>query len=251
MSVSQTKFRGALLDGAAPVPEGLTDGAGRPAGRRFSVYRNNVAASLTEALELGFPAIRKLIGEENFRHIAGMFLRAHPPASPLISHYGTGFAEFLEGFEPLARYPYLGDVARLEQARREAYHAADAAPADMAPLQAADPDALEALRFGFAPALRLIRSRFPIHAIWAFNMEDGPKPQAQAQSVLVTRPEFDPVLTALSPASADCLAALLAGAPLGEAHAAAVEQDNSFDLGALLALLLGQNAITDIIPKDG
>lgn len=36
-------------------------------GRRFDVYRNNVASSLTDALEVGFSAIAKLVGQRNFR----------------------------------------------------------------------------------------------------------------------------------------------------------------------------------------
>lgn len=250
MSVTQKAFRAALLDGAQPVPKGLTDGQGRPAGRRFAVYRNNVAVSLTEALEKSFPAIRKLIGEENFKKVAGLFLRQHPPASPLIPVYGAEFPAFLEGFEPLRKYPYLPDVARLEQARREAYHAADAAPADAALLQQMDGEALAEARLGLAPAVQIVSSRWPIHEIWAFNMADGPKPTGAAQAVLVTRPEFDPQFTTLAPSAAACIAALMAGETLGAAHDAGLARDDDFDLGGVLAVLLGQNAITEIIPGD-
>ena len=50
MTVSQLDFRTAMLDAAVDVPDGLIDANGNPAGQRFSVYRNNVAVSLTEAL---------------------------------------------------------------------------------------------------------------------------------------------------------------------------------------------------------
>jgi hypothetical protein len=62
MTPDQRSFTAALFDPALEVPKGLSDGQNHPAGRRFYVYRNNVAASLTEALNLGFPIIAKLLG---------------------------------------------------------------------------------------------------------------------------------------------------------------------------------------------
>jgi len=57
--------------------------------------------------------------------VAGHFVRAHPPSSPLMMFYGSEFPVFLEGFEPAKQLPYLPDMARLEHARRLAFHAAD------------------------------------------------------------------------------------------------------------------------------
>ena len=121
----QSAFRAAILDADRPAPPDLLDGLGRPTAKRFNVYRNNVAVSLTEALEAGFPATARLLGDANFRAVAGRFLRASPPDSPLMMHYGAGFPDFLASLDALASMGYLADVARLEQALRTAYHAAD------------------------------------------------------------------------------------------------------------------------------
>ena len=83
--VTQSAFRAALMDAEKPTPDGLTDGQGRPAGKRFAIYRNNVAISLTEALTESFPVVQKLIGQENFRNIAGLYIRQNPPRSPMMS----------------------------------------------------------------------------------------------------------------------------------------------------------------------
>jgi len=247
MRVTQDNFHAALLDAAQPVPPGLSDGHGRPAGRRFAVYRNNVAASLTEALEESFPATAKIIGAGNFRAVAGLFLRRHPPDTPMMMHYGAAFPGFLEGFEPLAHLGYLPDTARLEQARRRAYHAADAAPVDPAALHALAPEALARTRFTLAPATEILRSDWPIHAIWAFNMRDGaPKPRLGPQSVLITRPDYDPELTPVSPGAAACILALGRGATLGGAHDAGLAEEPEFNLSHALSLLLGARAITAI-----
>ena len=249
-TVTQSEFRAALLDGAQDRPLGLTDAQNRAAGRRFDVYRNNVAVSLTEALETGFPAIAKLLGGENFKAIAGMFLRQYPPGSPLMMHYGAEFPDFLSGLEQLGHLGYLGDVARLELALRRAYHAADAPPIAPEALAEIPPMDLADVRLQFAPAVELLCSPWPVHAIWAFNMAKGPKPQAIAQDVLVLRPEFDPEPHALAPGARTCVLALMRGETLGVAAELGAEASEKFDFSGLLTLLLSGNAITNITTKN-
>ena len=247
MMASQTEFRTALLDPARAQPDGLTDGKGHAAGRRFDVYRNNVAVSLTEALETAFPVIRKLLGDQNFRSLAGVFLRQHPPSSPLMMFYGAEMPEFLATFEPTSEIGYLPDVARLELALRDSYHAADAEPIDPNDLQATPPEALMALRIELAPSLRLVRSQWPIFAIWRFNTEPGaPKPEMEAQDIVVLRKDLDSVPEFLPRGGGAFIAALLENHTFGAAHEAAVSEHRDFDLTATLAMLIGAGAIVSL-----
>lgn len=251
MTVSQDTFRAALLDPAHPVPPGLGDSAARPAGARFNVYRNNVAVSLTEALRTGFPIITKLLGQQNMDGLAGIYLRAHPPASPLMMHYGTGFPDFLAATPQLAHLGYLADIARLELALRQSYHAADAPPIDPAALADLPPEDLLHCTVTLAPALRLLRSDWPIYDIWRFNTEPGaPKPTPGAQNILITRPEFDPQPHLLPPGAATWIEALGRAVPIGEALDTAQQGAPDFDLGASLTLLLQGGALTSLTKKD-
>ena len=240
---------GAVLDPALAAPKGLTDPEGRPAGKRFDVYRNNVAVSLTEALITAFPTIHKLVGDACFRALAGVFLRKHPPQSARMMFYGAEMPAFLAGFEPVGHLPYLSDIARLECALRESYHAADASPVDPADLQALPPERLMAARLQFAPAMVLLRSDWPIHGIWQANRAPAaPTPQMQPEDVLITRPEFDPEVAPLPPGGATFIATLQGANPFGAAlEAAQAEAGDSFDLTALFGLLIGGNAITHIL----
>lgn len=247
----QSTFRAALLDAAQPVPEGLLDGFGGTAGRRFSVYRNNVAVSLTEALATGFPVVQTLIGEENFRQLAGLFLRQHPPKSPLMMHYGQDLPDFVENFPPLQQFGYLGDVARLELAMRRSYHAADAAPIDPQFLAALAPEQLVAARVSFAPSAILLRSRWPVHGIWRFNTQTGTaKPEMRGENVLIARREYDPEPLLLPAGAGVFLNSAMTGATIGDALSAATEAAPEFDFGGLLSLLLAHATITDVIPED-
>jgi hypothetical protein len=235
----QEEFVTALLEPAAAVPVGLIGPGGEPAGRRFDVYRNNVAGGLTRALEAGFPAVRKLVGAEFFAAMAGVFLRAHPPCDRVLMLYGAEFPAFLAAFPPVAHLGYLPDVARLEQALRESYHAADHRPASLAGLAA---EVLLGRRLPLAPSARLVRSRWPVHAIWAANLRDGPAPGTGAQDVLVARALFDPEPHLLPPGGGDFVAALSDGLPLG------VAMDRAGDeAGAVLGLLLAQGVIAEVL----
>lgn len=89
MSV-QSALAAALLDPDAPCPVGLTAWNGSDPARRFAVYRNNVVVSLIDALAATFPVTLELVGEEFFRAMAGVFVRAVPPTSALLAEYGGG-----------------------------------------------------------------------------------------------------------------------------------------------------------------
>ena len=252
MTSNQSQFRAALLDPAQPTPPGLTDGRGHPTQKRFDVYRNNVTVALSDALRASFPVLRKLLGDENFDQLAPLFARAHPPSSPLMMHYGDEMPKFLENFAPLAHIGYLPDVARLERALRQAYHAADSAPLDPAVLGSREPEALQASTLTLAPPVQLVASDWPLFDIWRYNMVDGaPKPQAVSQSVLITRAGFDPTPHPLDAAQAAWITAIEDGKTINAAQDAAFAIAADFDLSPLLTVLLQNGALIRMTtPKD-
>ena len=135
-----------------------------------------------------------------------------------------------------ARIPFLADVARLESAWVEAYHAAEADALDLDALAAIAPDGLKPLRFRPHPAARLSRKfSHPAASIWA-GSQGGGEPRApdvwSAEEALVARPDADVFVRVLPPGGFAFAAALFSGASLGEAAALAAADD--FDPGAHL-----------------
>lgn len=241
MPVTQAQFRTALLNADAPVPAGLDDGGGAPAGARYDVYRNNVTASLVDAMKLAFPTVRLLLGAQNFDPLMPHFVRAHPPRSPLMMQYGVEFPAFLENFQPLAHLGYLADIARIDLAMRTSYHAADARPLDPSIFQQ-PPETLENMRLRLAPATQILRSHWPIFDLWRRATDPtAPKPRTAAQAVLITRPAFDPALHLLPEGAATFLLSVR-DQPLGASVEAAQVAAPGFDFGATLALLLENHA---------
>lgn len=233
--MSEAGFTAGLLDPDRPASEGLSGPGGGPAGKRFDVYRNNVAVGLTEALETAFPVIRKLVGDDFFRAMAGVHLRKHPPRSPLMMFYGVDMPAFLAGFPPVAHLPYLPDVARIELALRTAYHAADAAPLTGPDLAAVPEADLPGLRFAAHPAAVLIGSRYPAASIWRANARGG-RPGTGPETALVSRPGLDPEVDVLTGEQAAIAAALLGGRTLARAAELG-------DIGPVLGLLVSRGAL--------
>ncbi len=247
----QSAFHAGLLDPTIPVPDGLIDDAARPAGKRYAVYRNNVTASLVDAMQTAFPLISKLIGGQNFDQLARLYVRSHPPTSPLMMFYGAEFPVFLEAFEPLAHIGYLPDAARLDIALRHSYHAADIPPFDASALERLAPEALPEATIALAPATRILRSPWPLHDIWAFNQDpDAAKPRNLAQDILITRPDFDPEPHLLPPGAAIWMIALNEGASFGVAHDSGLADAPDFDLTVSLTLALRTQAFEAIDHKD-
>jgi len=244
-------FAGALVDPSRPAPAATQRRDGRPVERRFAVYRNNVAVALIGALEARYPVVQRLVGDDFFRAMAGAFVAAEKPRSPALMLYGDGFPAFVAGFPPAGAIPFLADVARLENAWVEAYHAAEADALGLDALAAIAPDALDALRFRPHPAARLLRFSHPAASIWAASQGDG-EPRApevwSAEAALVARPDADVFVRVLPPGGFAFAAALFSGVSLGEA--AALAAADGFDPGAHLVGLIVAGAFQSLISKE-
>jgi len=153
--------------------------------------------------------------------MAQVYVRGHLPQTPVLLHYGRTFADFIEGFEPASDVPYLADVARLERLWLDAYHAADAAPADISILEDVSADDLDRAVIKAHPSLSVLCSDWPVYSIWqAHQQTDAPDLSAIAfgpEAVCVVRPHLEVQVTCLPAAAAMFAESVLAEAPLGTA----------------------------------
>lgn len=247
----QRLFAAALLDPDAPCPAGLTAWNGSDPTRRFAVYRNNVVVSLIDALADTFPVTLELVGDEFFRAMAGVFVRAAPPKSALLTEYGAGFPAFIERFEPARSVPYLADVARLELLRVRAFHAADVDPLspDRVARALADPERLPALRATCHPSLGVLSSRYAIVSLWAAHQGIGDLARvdpAVPENALVVRAGLEVQVVSLPPGGDVLVAGFASGLTLGDAAARAASAHADFDLTIQCALLLRHGALTSL-----
>jgi hypothetical protein len=230
-----TGFVSALLDPEREPPAFVSGPNGKAAKKRYAVYRNNVTVSLIEALAKTFPATMRITGADFFRAMARAHVRATPPSSPLLFEYGRDFPDFVEGYEHARSMPWLADVARIERAWLDAYHAADQAPLTPQALASIPPEQLADICLTPHPATRILSSRYPAVTIFAANRLNGPVVpirSSEAEDALVTRPGLEVAVRRLPPGGAMFLSRLAAGEHLGVAAAAALADGSGFDLAA-------------------
>lgn len=237
----QQAFHAALWQADPPAGLGAPDAA--EVAQRFAVYRNNMQQSLTRVLAARYPVVAQLVGADFFAAMARAFTAAHPPNGPVLLHWGAGLAGFIDAFPPVAHLPWLGDVARLEQARARAAHAADAPVADPEALMRTDP---ATLRLRLHPSVSLYHSAHPAVQIWQ-NHQPAASPlplHAGPDHALIGRaPDFAVIVAPLDAATHATLAALQAGEPLGQAA-------RHGDPTPALTLLLRHGLITDTPTGD-
>lgn len=246
-------FAPALLDPMHAAPPVVTGPNGRAAGKRYDVYRNNVTVSLIDALAAIYPAVQRITGIDFFRAMARFHVRESPPTSPLLFEYGRGFPDFIAGYQHAQIMPWLADVARIERAWLDAYHAHDAAPLALAQLAAIAPERLADLVFTPHPATRIVQSEFSAVTIFASNRDGAPASRIDAstpEDALITRPGFDVIVRHLPPGGAAFATSLMSGRPLGEAAAVALDTSPDFDIAANIAGLIEAGAFTSIAFGD-
>jgi len=215
--------------------------------RRVAIYRANMVAAADKALSSAYPVIRQLVGEEFFHGLAREYQRGTPSTSGDLTGFGASFDRFLADFEHVRSLPYLPDLARLEWAAHLAYGAADAADWDATTLVAVEPERQADIRFQWTPGLAVIASRYPIVRIWTLHQPGYVGEFSVAwdlrDTALVARDGFAVTVAQCGAGDAAFITASLAGAPLGKAAAAALEQQTDFDLGALLGRALAARQI--------
>ncbi|MEX1994730.1 MAG: DNA-binding domain-containing protein [Steroidobacteraceae bacterium] len=247
----QDEFVAALRDPGRPAPPDVLGPDRRPDARRFAVYRNNVVHGLVNALEARFPVTSRLVGTQFFRAMARAFVGFQLPRTPLLMNYGDEFPRFIADFAPAREVPYLADLARLERAWSQSFHAAEAIPLTVETLALRSSLDLAQCRLRLHPSLRLVRSPHPIATIWSSHQSAGevtPPAAWEAEDVLVVRPHAEVRLHLLPHSGCEFVLALAAGNPVQDAAEAALAHDAEFDVGHHLVGLAGLGAIVSLEP---
>lgn len=195
--IHQAFIKGIYGQAGAPAEEFIASREGMSAEQCLAVYQGSVFGNLTSALMDIYPATVQCLGEKFFQAMALRYLKQYPSKSASLDDYGHLLAEFTESFEPLANFPYIPDLVRLEWCWHRAFHARDESPLDVAALADIPYEDSERAVFQLSASIHLLSSDYPIADLWRHCLQEasgesnsGVLDLAQgSQSVMIWRAE--------------------------------------------------------------
>jgi len=246
-SMWYAKFQQALFDPDLPVPDDIH---GDTLAERFSIHRNTVVLGMIQTLEQIFPTTKRLLGDEFFMAMAGVFVRRYPMRSPVAQEYGADLPAFLRDFPPMADWVWVADIAQIEWLHQQSLNAADSESLDAAALTGRRIESEERLKLVLDPSLRLARCESPAYDIWHQQQnlnEQSPFDGAWVpQNILLWRVGSRIRHRVVSDAVAAFIEALVMGQQLGDAAKLARSYSHEFPLEATLAELFESQLVIAI-----
>jgi hypothetical protein len=235
---------------AAGVLEALVYGDERLSTfERVDIYANAYFYRLLECLGEDFPATLAVLGEDNFAALVRGYLLEHRPTEPSIVYAGLYLADFLNGHPFAERWPFVAELARLERAVLDVFHAADAPALGVEALRAIPSEEWPPVKLRAHPAVEIVHSEWRI-ADLLHTVEHGREwtdPGHEEASVLVWRQNALVHYRSLEPVERDALVIVSKGASFAavcEAVAEGDEEPNHVGLiGRLMARWLADGII--------
>jgi len=220
LSQVQGDFQHYLLHGDTAVEKHVVGTARVPVATRLAIYGGAYRSRLADALAANFPALARLLGEADFRRLAGEYVRAHDSPFFSIRYYGDALAQFLATREDYTAAPVLAELARWEWAMTGAFDAADATPLAHEALARVSPQRWAQLRFTFHPSLQRLTLWWNVPQLWQALSDDTERPAASLTAEplewLLWRQDLSTYFRSLPQTEAAALDGALRGWPFGE-----------------------------------
>ena len=230
LSDAQRNFIATLNEGPDTLDPALFAGAPERVLLGLKAHANTISHARLVALEESFPLTRGEMGEERFNTLSRKYAKTPPANASALAHIGRLFAPFLKN-SPIPAA--ISDVAAIEWAWLESYHAADRSPLMLEAVSVMAEADLLALPILSHPATHLCVLHAPLAASLAHLAEE-----AVPSAILVVRPDVEVRLLAIDDRTLRVAQNCLHLTTIGNLLALASEQGEETDpIGPVLTLI--------------
>jgi hypothetical protein len=136
---------------------------------RVDIYANMYFYRILDVLKEDFPATLSVLGAERFHNLVTGYLIEYPPAHFSIAYAGKHLSDFIRDHPLRDEFPFLGDLARLERALIEVFHASDAMSLDAEQMRALAPADWPSLKLALHPANQILKLEWNVATILDAN----------------------------------------------------------------------------------
>lgn len=182
LEADQARFLAVLQQGPSAFPDGLFAGEPSRALLGLKAHANTISHARLVALEQTYPRTLEHLGHATFNVLSRDFIELPDVRQRKLMQIGEGFSAYLAQHHT---DPPVADLAAVEWAWLESYHAADAPALALGDLAAYDEPGLLALEVILHPSSRIVATGSAV-------IELLPEVEANCAScaaILVTRPQ--------------------------------------------------------------
>jgi hypothetical protein len=235
LEAAQARFIATINNGPDALDHALFDGPIDRVLLGLKAHANTISHARLVALKETFPLTQEALGDEQFNQLARHYVETATARACDANVIGQPFPHFLT---TSPTDPAIVELANIEWAWLESYHAAEASPLSPADLTELDEASLLALPVALHPSARLLPIAHPLAAPL------GALAGLQPFALLALRPAAEVRLMPLDPAQAAILqAAQQKDSTLGNLLSAAIEQVNNTDPAEPVMQLIGAGAL--------
>jgi hypothetical protein len=201
----------------------------------LKAHANTINHARLVALEDSFPLTRQEMGDAAFNALSREFVETDEAKASDIAAIGQAFAAFLKlrGIDQA-----LVDLAAIEWAWLESYHAAEGEPLSPETIGTIGEAALLKLKVAAHPATRLVALNAPLSPALS-----DVAPEGQPHAILIVRPEAEVRLVALDAATTALAEKCTSPVTIGNLLTLAAEQLGMTDPSGPVLTLIGAGAL--------
>jgi hypothetical protein len=226
--------------------------------RGLAIYQRNLKANAINALQISFPTVNKLIGDELFSYAVQQLLKQDPPYAGDWGLWGEKFPKQLKQLTALKHFSFVADIGELDFLLHLLGREKDN-ELNMNTMSLLGSSELDQIRIVLNPAIQLIVSEFPIIDI--YNANHGLASQVEhylkeakqklvvgeGQTALLYRPEFKPLVRSVDSSEYAWLKLMQQGISIGSALDNLEDKKYEFSLETWLPLAINQNLISHLL----